>query len=294
MPTALAIAAFSPSVLLDVATTVRAADLRDWDIRTVPATSSPQVFGDLADGAVDAALTSPDNVLLYAGPADNPLGRMLDLVVPVTVDRGLDLSLWARPGLGALVDLDAPVLAVDVTASGYALAAFALLAQRGWTRDRLNVVSLGATPKRRAALIAGACDLTILNAGNELLAHAQGATRIASVDELGPYLGSVLCRSAHLDGERAGGVAAVGQALTATASEILAGEHDDLVTASAQRLLGLAPALADAYLTVLRSPAAGLVGDGRADPAAVRTLVDLRGASDLRRGVDVLSAAGIH
>jgi hypothetical protein len=133
------------------------------------------------------------------------------------------------------------------------------------------VVALGSTPKRLRALLAGECDATMLNAGNELHAEAAGLRPVARVSEVcAPYLGTVL---ATLDPPRIEGLAA---ALTATASAVAAGEHGDLVIEEAMAALGLDPPLAALYLDRLRSPDEGLVPGGVVDHDSLRTLVGLR------------------
>ncbi|MFC7640501.1 hypothetical protein ACFQX6_05360 [Streptosporangium lutulentum] len=50
-------------------------------------------------GELDAAITSPDNVLAYRFVADNPLRSTADLRILAAVDRGLGLSLFTAPGV---------------------------------------------------------------------------------------------------------------------------------------------------------------------------------------------------
>lgn len=241
---------FTPSVLLRVA---RLSGRLPVAVEEVPVASSPAQFDALASGDLDAGLTSPDNVLGRGG------------TVSVAIDRGMGLALYARPsvvGPGGISGADAAPgyhfrFAVDVPDSGFAYAMYAILGRRP------DVVALGSTPKRLRALLAGECDATMLNAGNELLAEEAGFVRVGAAPQ--PYLGTVLI-----------GDLALADALLSTSAAICAGSLDDLVIASAQEALGLPPQLARRYLERMVSPTEGLVPSGVVDPAALATIAALR------------------
>lgn len=252
--------------------------------------SSPAQFRSLAHGDLQVALTSPDNVLAYRFSPHNPLGELLDARIVGAVDRALGLGLYVRPGL-TVDDLRGATVAVDVPHSGFALALYALADRLGVPRDHYELAALGSTPKRLEALVAGECDATMLNAGNELLAEAAGCSRLAAVtDHFTPYLGTVVAvvGDVHLETARL-----LARALTRTGGEILDGSLDAEVLESAQRQLGLDEALAHRYLDRLRSPADGLVIGGVVDRASLETLVALRTAwlPEMVDGSDVMEAA---
>ena len=276
---------FTPSVVLEVARRSGRLAAAGVEVEEHAVASSPAQFEALENGDIDLAVTSPDNVLLYAGFDQNPRGHRLPLTITAALDRGLGLSLWTRPG----IELgEARTLGVDVPVSGFALAARALLSRHGVDPDALEAVSLGSTPRRREALAAGECDVTILGSGNELRAHEDGCRRAASVAELGDYLGAVTCRLSTAAMPAAAAVAAV---LVETGTEIA-----DLVLDAAKRLLGLSPDSARRHLEVLRSPDTGIVRGGRLTKSALLTLAGLRrGRHDeaaLAQAVsDVLAAA---
>jgi hypothetical protein len=255
--------AFTPSVLLRVA---RRLGYLSSPVSEELVPSSPAQFRALFDGAYDAVLTSPDNVLAYRYSPINPLGRLGDIEMVTAIDRGMGLALYS-----ARVDLHDKTFAVDVPGSGFAFAMYALAQHLGLHRDDYRVAALGSTPKRLRALLAGECDATMLNAGNELHAEAAGYRAVARVSDVcKPYLGTVL---AALDPAP---VASLGRALTATAAEIVAGQHDAIVLAEAGAALGLDEPLAVRYLARLRDPDDGLVPTGVVDKAALETLVGLR------------------
>ena len=254
---------FTPSVLLRVARRLGYLD-REVTEELVP--SSPAQFRALFDGAYDAVLTSPDNVLAYRYSPVNPLNEHAEAEMVAAIDRGMGLALYSNRA-----DLRGARFGVDVPGSGFAFAMYALAESVGLHRDDYQVIALGSTPKRLRALLAGECDATMLNAGNELLAQAAGFRAVARVSEVcRPYLGTVL---AALD---PGPVAGLAAALTGVAAEIVGGRHDEIVVGEAMAALGLDRSLAVRYLERLRDPAEGLVSGGVVDKPSLRTLIGLR------------------
>ena len=268
VPETIQLGTFTPSVLLRVARRTGRLTEAGLEIVESPVASSPAQFAALLDGTLDAVLTSPDNVLAYRYLAANPLGRTGDVHIVSAVDRGMGLALYANGS-----DLAGRTFGVDVPDSGFAFAMYALAESIGLPRSAYQVVALGSTPKRLTALLAGECAATMLNAGNELHAEAAGYKPLARAAEVcRPYLGTVLATRRPLR-LAVGTLSAV---LTATATAILAGDLDTMVIQEAGTALGLTPALAARYLDRLTDPDEGLVPDGSVDPAAIRTLVDLR------------------
>jgi hypothetical protein len=260
VPQTIQLGTFTPSVLLRVARRTGRLAAAGLEVIESPVASSPAQFAALLDGTLDAVLTSPDNVLAYRYSPANPLGRTADVRMLAAVDRGMGLALYGRLGR---------TFGVDVPASGFAFAMYALAESLGRPRSTYDVVTLGSTPKRLRALLAGECDATMLNAGNELHAEAAGYEPLARASVVcAPYLGTVLAALGPFD--------PLAAALTATAAAITGRELDDLVVEEAVDALDLTAALAGRYLARLCDPAEGLVPDGVVDPGSIRTLVDLR------------------
>ena len=291
MSTTLVVGEFSPSVVLAVARRTGRLEAAGLEVEQVAVASSPAQFRSLLDGALDVALTSPDNVLAYRFSPTNPLGERADVRIVSAVDRGLGLGLYGRPGLTAAEQLRGATVGVDVATSGFALALYRLAEVLGVHRDEYFLVQLGSTPKRLRALVAGECDATMLNAGNELLAEQQGCTRLASVAEVcSPYLGTVVAVAGPA---RLAGARALGAVLTATAEDVCAGDAGPVAAEEAAHLLQLSPELAERYVARLRDPAEGLVRGGAVDLPALGTLVELRRSHlpEVVDGVDVLAGA---
>lgn len=274
MATRLVVGAFSPSVLLSVARRTGHLDAHGLQVEEVPVASSPGQFRSLLDGELDVALTSPDNVLAYRFSPANPLGRLLDARMVGGLDRGMGLALYGRPGVDTAERLRGARIGVDVPTSGFALAMYALAESLGIARDEYELVTLGATPRRRAALLAGDCDATMLNAGNELIAEQRGCVALARVaDVCSPYLGTVVAVTAQ---EQVAGARALTEALVATIDDVLSGQVDDVAADAAVARLELTPELARRYVDRLRDADEGLIAGGGIDPAALETVATLR------------------
>lgn len=271
MTVGITLGTFTPSVLLRVAR--RAGHLADagLEVTETAVPSSPAQFEALLAGELDAVLTSPDNVLAYRYSPTNPLRRTADARIVSAVDRGLGLALYGRSDAAGL---RGGRFGVDVPESGFAFAMYALAESVGLGPGDYDVVTLGSTPRRLAALLAGECDATMLNAGNELHAEAAGLRPLATAGEaLAPYLGTVL---AVVGTARLAAADRLAAALIRTSSAVADGHLDAAVVAEAAEALGLTGELAERYLARLRDPAEGLVTDGVADAGSIRTLVRLR------------------
>lgn len=281
MTTSLRIGTFTSPVLLDVARTTGVLHAAGLEIIDVPVPSSPDQFRQACDGDLDAVLTNPDNVLSYRFERSNPLGELLDVRIDAAIDRGLGLTLCARDS--QVLRSTRPRLGVDSPVSGFALIAYELLAARGFAREDIDIVAIGSTPRRATALIAGNCDVTILNAGNEIRALDAGAVAIASVDEVGPYIGTVLARvvppsdaAARDSAEKADAIHALASSLLDVARAIVRGDLESETLASAERLLSLSPVQARRHRELLRDDRHGLIPSGVVDQASIRTALALR------------------
>ena len=268
---------FSPSVVLGVAAATGALARAGLSVREIPVPSSPRQFSLLLEGALDAALTSPDNAMVYRRSAANPLGRAVDVRILAAVDRGLGLSLFAAPGVDPAAGLRGSVLGVDAPASGFAVAAYELLARRGLRRSvDYEVEQLGTTPARAAALVAGRCAMTMLNAGSDLRAEAAGCTRVSRVSSLGPYVGTVLAALGDTVERGPAPLRRLTSVLVETCRALAAGELRETAAEVARDRLGLDADGTARYLATLADPAEGLVADGRLDGESLRTLRVLR------------------
>lgn len=269
---------FSRSVVLRTAR--ERGFLADAGIEVVdePVPSSPAQFRTLLDGGFDLVLTSPDNVVAYRLSEKNPLGERADVRMLLGIDRGMGLSIMTTQQVTTVDDIRGRIVAVDVPQSGFALAMFRVLEQRGLRQGQdYTVISLGSTPKRADALIAGECDVTLLNAGHDVRAELAGCRRLTRItDVLHPYIGTVLAATGPWLAENLD----VAQRFAAAWRGATGAVLDPANRQDVQRLLaeelsldGTGPALA--YETLI-SDRDGLIRDLRVDNDGLRTLLDIR------------------
>jgi len=269
----LRIGTFTPSLLIDLARSTGRLDRAGLEVTEIPVPSSPAQFRSLEAGDFDVVMTSPDNVLAYRFLSANPLGRNLPVEILAGIDRGLGLSLCLAPSVTSVADVRRRVVGVDVPQSGFAFVAFALLERAGLNQGDYEVESMGSTPRRAAALTAGTCAATVLNAGNELRAGASGCRAVSTVADIGPYLGTVMAALPADDPSRRTRLA---QVVIDTAHDIVTGRLRREAVEAAGRLLGLADREAAAHHEVLLDRTHGLITDGDVDEASINTLIDLR------------------
>ncbi len=267
---------FTRPVVLDVARRDGSLAAAGLTVHETQVVSSPAQFTSLEAGEYDLVFTSPDNVIAYRFVANNPLGRILPVEIIAGVDRGLGLSLCLAPGVTSPELVRGKAVGVDVPQSGFAFVAYELLRRAGLSREDYTLSTLGSTPRRAAALAAGECAATVLNAGNELRAAGAGCTIHSSVSDIGPSLGTVVARMATDDPERRDVHRRFTDVIDATVRHIVAGAREDLVVQSARELLDLDEREARAHYRCLLDPANGFLPSGRIDRASVATLLELR------------------
>ncbi len=285
--TSLTVGTFTPSFLIELARRDGRFAAAGLDVTEAAVSSSPQQFRSLAAGEYDVIFTNPDNVVAYQFLSDNPLGQTMPLRVMAGIDRGLGLGLFRGPEVAEPVH--AGRLGVDVAGSGFAFVAYEILARHGVALSDVSIETLGATPKRVDALVRGECDYTILNAGNDLRAVAQGCVPVAAVTEVGPYLGTVL---AALDTTQPRVLEAqdrLRDVLRETIEEVRTRRRDDEVVSIVAPLLHLSDADARRHLDCIHDPSTGIVAGALVDRASMETIVALRRR---HRPSDQLDAVG--
>ncbi|MGX1791175.1 ABC transporter substrate-binding protein [Bosea sp. NPDC055332] len=167
--------------------------------------NSRHMARELHEGGVQVALTSIDNVIAYvSGHGEEPLKGPVDFFAFMGVDDGL-LSVMAQPHVRTLAELRGATLAVDAMTTGFAFVLRELLDRAGVRDADVSYTSVGTGAERLAALAAGTCTATLLNAPLCLAAEAKGKARLVRArDVLGSYQGVVggACRRwAEANGE---------------------------------------------------------------------------------------------
>lgn len=262
---------FSDSAVLHAIRHLGLDDSSGLAFETTRVPSSPDQFAWLRNGVIDIAITSPDNVLLYATTDQQPLGERLDIRMVRSIDRGLGLSLFSRSEIETVDDLRGHEVGVDVVRSGFALLLFRILAQQGIPRDSVHIVELGATPKRLLAVLKGEATATILNAESRVSAQEAGLKEWGSSDDISSnYLGTVLTVRNDFDSDLAKLITSVWTTATtwllnAPTTAVMA------VLEAANSALG-----AEGYVALLRDPRFGLLEDPRISVEDLQELARIR------------------
>ena len=274
MTTTLRIGTFTPSFLLELARRDGGFAAAGLEVIEESVTSSPQQFRSLRDGDYDVIFTNPDNIVAYEFLSDNPLGETMALRIIAGIDRGLGLGLYRGPVVADPVH--AGRLGVDVAGSGFAFVAYEMLARHGVAMEDVTIETLGATPRRVDALVSGECDYTILNAGNDLRAAAQGCVAVARVSDVGPYLGTVLAALRTSEPETLDAQRRLRDVLRTTIDDVLSGRRDEEVVEIVQPLVHLSETAAREHLACVHDATTGLVAGAVVDRASLATVIELR------------------
>jgi len=240
-----------------------------WETSRVP--SSPAQFNSLSSGEIDIAITSPDNVLLYATTDENPLSRKLPLHILRGIDRGMGLALYTSKDVAQALQLRGTIFGVDVPTSGFAFLLFALAQRIGVAPGEYSLAAIGATPKRLSALEEKAVSATILNAETAVQAEQLGLRKWAtSIDVSDDYLGTVL---AQIDSAKNSTTDRFLELWEEASNFILARPNFEVVN-----LLSLEfPKLASKeYVSLMQSEEYGLLRDPGVSTVQLHQLVQLR------------------
>lgn len=146
------------------------------------APSSEAQLASLIEGRIDIAMTAMDNLL---GREESELFAFLGAA------SGGRFSLIVVPAVRSFADLRGRTLAVDALASGYTFVLMDLLNRAGLGRTDYELVSVGGSRERLAALRSGKAFGALLNAPQDAAAEAAGFVRLGGAEAIGRYQGSV-------------------------------------------------------------------------------------------------------
>jgi len=220
---------------------------------------------------MDIAITSPDNVLLYATTAQNPLKEQLDVQFLRPIDRGMRLALYTSSDISSVEDLTGATLGVDVMSSGFAILLLQMLASLGVNHSTIKFEAVGATPKRLDAMKDGSIHGSVLNAEAGVAAEQAGFRRWAtSTDVSDDYLGTVLVQMAGSVSDHTRAFLDLWEAATQA-----------ILTSSTEELVGLlesqAPALANAdYVAIIKSAEYGCLTGEVVSAEQLTVLAEIR------------------
>lgn len=156
---------------------IRVAERMGWPadhglrLSTTNTTDSSALRDDLLAGRVEIAHAAPDNVFAWADAAG--AGTEPTVVVVWLAGSNGPISLVSRTP-GPIAALSGARIGVDAPTSGFAPILFRLLARAGLTSQDAELVPLGATRGRYAALLEGRVDASMLTLPWSTLAVAAG------------------------------------------------------------------------------------------------------------------------
>lgn len=163
------------------------------EVQLMNAPDSATQLASLMDGRIDVAMTSVDNVIAYReGQVDPMPGGDRDLVALFGVNHGGRSSLMVRSDVPGIAQLKGSKLAVDAVSTGYAFVLEEMLHRGGLERGDYELVSVGGSRDRFAALRDGRVAGALLNAPVDAAAEKAGFKRLGTTAEVVKrYQGSV-------------------------------------------------------------------------------------------------------
>lgn len=147
-----------------------------------PAPSSAAQMASLIEGRIEIAMTAMDNVV---GHEEG------DVFAFLGASSGGRFNLMVAPAVKSFADLKGRALAVDAVASGYAFVLMDMLRREGLGAADYELISVGGSRERLAALRSGKALGALLNAPQDAAAEAAGFVRLAGAEAIGRYQGSV-------------------------------------------------------------------------------------------------------
>lgn len=152
-----------------------------------PRNSAEQIRGVLA-GTWDIMQTSADNIVAHSE------SEGADVVIFMGIDRGLKITLFARPGIECVKDLKGKALGVDVAVSGFSLVLRKMLLVGGLDLKKgdYELVAVGGSAQRYEALTSGRVAGALLTSLYDERARQEGLTALMKAgDVLNDYVASV-------------------------------------------------------------------------------------------------------
>jgi ABC-type nitrate/sulfonate/bicarbonate transport system substrate-binding protein len=274
--TPLRLGLFSPSLPHLVAIREGYYEERGVTVEQQRVRSSTALHRALRDGGLDVALTSPDNIANFR--LNKAGAGRLDARIIAAVDQAGSISLIGRPGVDAPGQIRLGTVAVDARNSGFAFVLYELLKSVDLTPDfDYRVLEAGGTPSRFEALLEGSFEATILNAGFDVRAQAEGGSLlIPTVDVIPDYLSTVLAaRGEYLDqapGPVSRFVSGFRQAMNYCLDPARHADCTDLVVSEWQ----VDPDVAARMVDAAADARTGVVPDAVIAPARLEVVLELR------------------
>jgi ABC-type nitrate/sulfonate/bicarbonate transport system substrate-binding protein len=232
------------------------------------APSSTAQLADLREGRLEIALTAMDNIVAH----------IEELFAFVGINNGGRASLMVAPGIRGPAELKGRRLAVDAAASGYAFVLMEMLARGGLAPGDYDLLSVGGSRDRLAALQSGKAAGALLNAPTDAAAEAAGFVRLGtSADVLKRYQGSVGAARRSWAAENADALVRYIRAQVAAVDWLYQPANRAAAIAILRSRLSLGAQAAERSYDELLDPVHGSLSRRAAlDAEGVRTVLELR------------------
>ncbi len=277
-PTTVRVGFFSTSLPLMAAQSKGFFAEENIALGTFQVRSSLQMFQRVRDGLMDVAISSPDNPINYRLNPHNAAGQALDVTMLYGADLGLQLSVVGRAPFTTFESLRGKRIGVDAPDSGFAYVIYKILGQHGLVRGiDYQLVIVGGTPIRLAALRAGTIDATLLNADSVVRARNEGMSVLAPVSDVAsPYLGTVAsARESWLSAHPDVAVGFIRAYWRGHAWAMDPANHDEAI-AMLRTLPNTSASLAEQIYAQLNQDPTGLIPDARLDRKGLLNVIRLR------------------
>jgi ABC-type nitrate/sulfonate/bicarbonate transport system substrate-binding protein len=240
--------------------------------------SSTFLMSNLIDGKYDIGIFGIDNLVAYQeGRGEGKFTGTPDLVSFMGLNPGF-LHLIGAPDVKTVADLRGRQIAMDALTTGFAFVLREMIARAGLTDADVTYVSVGGSPARFRAVIAGKQAATLLNTPFDLQAVDRGLTRLGSAAQLlGRYQGHAAVAQRGWVARNEAAVLGVMRAYRDAMEWLFDPKNREI----AEALLvahdtEMTPALARRTYEVFIDPKEGLIRDLAVDIEGLRTVLALR------------------
>jgi NitT/TauT family transport system substrate-binding protein len=151
---------------------------QNLDVQSINIASAAQSIPQVLSGGVDILSGNPEMAM-------SAIQKGADLVIISNEMAKVPYALMARPEINTISDLKGKILGVTQLKEASTSIARELLREKGnLNATDYELIQLGGTPNRYAALTRGAVQATLLAQPADFLAEQQGMRRLASTDEV--------------------------------------------------------------------------------------------------------------
>ena len=249
------------------------------DVSIKPTPNSKYMMTKLIDGEYDIASSAFDNFIAYnEGQTKSKTQNKSDLVVFMGVTTQ-NLPVIVAPDITSLADLKGKPVGVDAPNTAFAFVLYKILEKNGLQMSDYNIVPVGGTTKRWAAMQDGSIKAAIISGAYAVQAQAKGFKRLADSQKvLGVYQGSSLgAQRSWLQAHRKTAVSFVRANMEALNWAADPKNHSDAAKSLQKRIKGMSDKAALATVKrVTNGKPGGLTLDGTINQQGLKQVIALR------------------